>query len=180
MMKNLSPRERNLALALVMVGFVLLNLIFLPRLMAYNRSGQQKKTELEAQVKAAEGWVAQKDFWNTRKEWLEATEPEITAARQDSATQLELLQKTAREFGLQITDIQLLQLEATEYYQPVGARLSVTGPWSGLVAFVSGLQNPELFDVIPRFSVRSADPPPNVQCELEIQRWFHLPTEADQ
>jgi Tfp pilus assembly protein PilO len=179
MLKNLSPRERQLALALGMVVFLIINLVFVPQLIGFNRTGKQKNAELKAQLQAAEGWVARKAYWNTRKDWLEKTTPSLNTARQDSANQLELLQKTAREFGLQITDINLLQLDPTEYYQPVGARLTVQGPWSGLVQFVSGLQNPELFDVIPRFSVKSADPPPNVTCELEIQRWFHLPPTTD-
>jgi hypothetical protein len=178
MLKNLNPREQRLALALGAVLFLIVNLFFLPRLMAFNRVGHQKNTELKAQVAAAEGWVAKRDYWNERRDWLEQTAPSLNAARQDSATQLELLQEGAREFGLTITDVQLLQLQPTEFYQPIGARLTVRGPWSGLVQFVSGLQNPELFDVISRFSVRSDDPPPQVQCELEIQRWFHSPEEV--
>jgi len=179
MLKNLNPREQRLALALGIVALLLVNLLLLPKLMAFTRAGHQKNAELQAQVAAAEGWIAKKDYWAERKDWLEKTEPTLNAAREDSATQLELLQKTARKFGLAITDIQLLQLDPVEFYQPVGARLTVAGPWSGLVQFVSGLQEPELFDVITRFSVKSDDPPPNVQCELEIQRWFHSPETAN-
>lgn len=172
MLKNLSPRERNLALALGSIAFLLINLVFMPQLLAYNKAAKHKHTELQAQVAAAKGWVAQKAYWTERKEWLEKTEPTVNAAREDSAAQFEELQASARQYGLKISDVQLLQLNPTEFYQPVGARLVVSGPWPGLVKFVSGLQNPELFDVIPRFSVKSDDPPPNVQCELEIQRWL--------
>lgn len=175
MLKNLNARERRLAGALAVIGFLLLNLIFLPKLIAFNRAGHQKSAELRAQVAAAEGWIAKRDYWNERKDWLEKAEPPLTAAREDSSAQLELLQTTARGFGLSILDIELLQLPPNAFYHAVGAKLTVKGPWEGLVRFVSGLQEPTLFDVIPHFSVKSADPPPNVLCELEIQRWFHSP-----
>jgi hypothetical protein len=172
---KLNARERTLALALVLIGFILLNLLFVPKLTASNRAARQKGVELKAQLDAAQAWVAKKDYWAERKKWLEETEPILKAAREESATQLELLQAAAKKNGLTIKDIELLQLPNTEFYQPVGARLTFSGPWPGFVTFVAGLQNPALFDVIPRFSVQSDQEPPDIQCEMEIQRWFHTP-----
>lgn len=177
---KLNARERNLAVLLAVTGFLLLNLIFLPKLMAANRAGRQKAAELQAQLAAAESWMAKEAYWNERKDWLEKTEPALNAAREDSATQLENLQASARKFDLAITDVQLLQLDSTEFYQPVGARLAVNGPWPGLVQFVAGLQDPAQFDVITRFSAKSDDEPSKVQCELEVQRWFHKPVGGGQ
>ncbi len=178
MLKNFNSREQTLALGLGVVIFLMLNLLFLPKLIAFNKASRQKNAELQAQVTAAQTWLAKRDYWNERKAWMEKTEPTLHAAREDSATQLESLQQSARELGLTIAEVELLQLPATEFYQPIGARLTVKGPWSGLVAFVSGLQNPDRFNVIPRFSVKSDDPPPNVQCDLEVQRWFLVPKEV--
>ncbi len=175
---SLNAREQALAIGLGTVIFAVLNLIFLPKLIAYNKAAGQKKTELTGQIAAAQGWIAKRQEWNARKAWLDQTEPPLRAARGESATQLEELQHAAREAGLTIADVQLLQLAPTEFYHPVGARLTVKGPWAGLVTFVGGLQNPGLFNVIPRFSIRSDDPPPNVQCELEIQRWLLAPKES--
>ncbi len=172
MMKNFSPQERKLALALGLIVFLIINLIFLPQLLTYNKAAKKKRSELQAQIAAAKDWVEQKAYWTQRKEWLEKTEPSVNTAREDSAAQFEELQAAARHHGLTITEVQLLQLDSTEFYQPVGARFVASGPWPGLVKFISGLQNPQLFNVIPRFSVRSADPPPNVTCELEIQHWL--------
>lgn len=173
MLKNLSPSERRLALISASTAFIVLNLIFLPRLTAGNHAARQKNTELKTQLTAAETWIAKEAYWAERKKWLEETEPELNAAREDSATQFEELQASARKFGLKLDEVQLLQLPETEFYQPIGARLMVTGPWPGLVQFVAALQDPQLFDVIPRFRIKSDQEPPNVQCEMEVQRWFH-------
>ncbi|HWL52643.1 MAG TPA: hypothetical protein VNQ90_09420 [Chthoniobacteraceae bacterium] len=175
---SLNPREQRLAFGLGAALLLMLNLLFLPKLIAFNKAGRQKHAELSAQVAAASGWLARRDYWNQRREWLEKTEPDLQASREDSAVQLEQLQQSARACGLSIAEVQLLQLAPAEFYQPIGARLTLKGPWAGLVQFVSGLQNPAMFNVIPRFSIRSDDPPPNVQCELEVQRWFHFPKEA--
>jgi len=175
MLKKLSPSERRLVLLSASTAFIVLNLIFLPKLMAGNRAAKQKHTELKAELTAAESWIAKEAYWAERKKWLEETEPELNAAREDSATQFEQLQASARKFGLKIDEVQLLQLPETEFYQPIGAQLVVTGPWPGLVQFIAKLQDPLLFDVIPRFHIKSDQEPPNVQCELQVQRWFHKP-----
>lgn len=174
-LKNLNSRERTLALLLMGTAFLVLNLLFLPRLTASNQAGKRKNAELKAQLAAAEGWIAKSDYWAERKKWLQDTEPALNAAREDSATQLEELQAAAREFGLKIDEVQLLQLAETEFYQPIGAKIAVSGPWAGLVQFVAKLQDPALFDVIPRFSIKSGEEPSSVLCEMEIQRWFHKP-----
>lgn len=179
-LKNLSPRERTLALLSGGTLFIVLNLLFLPKLTAANRAAHQKNSELKAQLAAAEGWIAKEDYWTKRRDWLEETEPSLSVARQDSATQLEQLQAAARKLSLQLEDVQLLQLPEAEFYQPVGVKFTVNGPWAGLVKFVADLQDPKLFDVIPRFSIKSDREPPNIHCEMELQRWFHKRVDDNQ
>lgn len=173
-LRTLSPRERNLAVLLGATAFILLNLLFLPKLGAWNRAARQKHAELKGELAAAEGWVAKQAYWTQRRTWLEENEPALTGPRRDSATQLEGLQAAARKYELTLSDIQLLQLKPNEYYHPVGARITLHGPWKGLVGFLADLQNPELFHVIPRFSIKSDQEPPNIRCEMEIQKWFHI------
>jgi len=177
MLKNFNLRERNLALALGSIVFLVLNLLFMPRLLAYKKEARRKQTELQAKAAAAKGWVEREAYWNTRKEWIEKAEPTLKATREESARQFEELQALAHQHGLKIADVQLLQLGPAEFYHPVGARFAISGPWPELVKFVSGLQNPDRFNVIPRFSVKSDDPPPNVHCELEIQHWLSASVE---
>lgn len=178
MLKNLNSRERNLAFLLGAIAFLLLNLFFLPKLTVGNRSAKNKHTELKARLAAAEGWIQKEAYWTVRRDWLAKTEPQLTADRGDSATQLEQLQEAAKESGLKIGEIQLLQIKETEFLHPVGVQLTVNGPWAGLVRFVARIQDPQSFNVIPRFSIRSDQEPPNVLCELEIQKWFHTPSES--
>jgi hypothetical protein len=172
LLKNLNTRERTLAFLLIGVAFVLLNLLFLPKLTAANRENKTKNTDLKAQLTAAQSWMSKKDYWTTRKQWLLENEPGLGEARQDSLAQLEQLQKLAKKCGLTISDIQLLQLPETPFYSPVGAKVSLNGPWSGLVELMAELQTPTLFDVVPQFSIKSGDEPSSVLCEMEIQRWF--------
>lgn len=179
-MKRLSSREKTLAMLLGFVAFMILNLIFLPRLSAGNREGHSKHTDLKAQLAAAEAWIGKREYWAERKKWLEDNEPLLEASRRDSASQLEELQKIARDSNLKIEEVRLLQLAPSDFYQPVGAQLTLTGPWSGLVKFLSNLQQPDYFDVVPRFSVKSGQEPQNIRCELEVQRWFRSAEEDNQ
>jgi len=177
-LKNLNTREKTLAFLLAGIGFLLLNLLVLPKLTAANRANKSNHTELQAELNAAQGWMSRKDFWAERKQWLEENEPALGAARQDNVTQLEELQQLAKNFDLKISDVQLLQLVEAPFYSPVGAKLSVVGPWSGLVQFLAQLQTPTRFNVVPRFSIKSAEELANIQCEMEIQRWFRKNAEV--
>jgi len=174
-MRKLNPREAALALALGTTAFLLLNLFFLPKLIASNRVAKQRGIELRSQLTAAEGWVRQEAYWRERREWLEKTEPTLDERGNATASQLEDLQKTARDSGLALNDLELLSLAQTEFYHPVGVKFTAVGPWPALVRFLAKYQQPDLFDVIPRISIRSDQEPPNVQCEMELQRWFHNP-----
>ena len=177
-LSQLSPRERNLALMLGVTAFLILNILFLPKLMTGNRTAKQRNVELKAELAASESWIKQQAYWDKRKKWLEETEPELTGDRRDSATQLEDLQKAARAAGIKIDEVQLLQLPVQEFYHPVGARFTVSGTWENMVKFLQDAQEPDQFDVIPKFSIKSDQEPPNVICEMEMQRWFRLPEEA--
>lgn len=171
-LNNLKPRERFLAFVLLGIALMLLNLLLLPQLIAANREGKKKGAELTAKLGAAEGWMARKNFWAERKKWILENQPVIAEGRADSLNQLETLQKAAKESDLAVSDIQLLQLAETAFYTPVGARFTVRGPWSGMVNFLDNLQTPLRFNVVTRFSIKSAEEPTQIQCEMEIQRWF--------
>lgn len=177
-LSKLNPREQRLALVLAGVAFLIVNLLFLPQLTASNHAAKQRNIELKSQLTAAESWIHQEAYWKERAEWLEKTEPELTGRRRDSATQLEELQKRLQESGLALEEVQLLQLPETEFYQPIGATITISGPWSGLVHFLAETQTPEQFVVTPRFSIKSDQEPPNIHCEMEIQRWFHSTPEV--
>lgn len=169
---NLKPRERFLAFVLLGIAVMLLNLLLLPQLITANREGKKQGAELAAKLGAAEGWMSKKNYWADRKKWILENQPTIAEGRSDSLNQLETLQKTAKASDLAVSDIQLLQLTETPFFTPVGARFTVSGPWSGMVAFLETLQTPLRFNVVTRFSIKSAEEPTKIQCEMEIQRWF--------
>jgi len=171
-LNNLKPSERFLAFVLLGIAVLLLNLLMLPQLLAANREGKTKGAELTAKLGAAEGWMSKKDFWAEREKWLLENQPVIAEGRTDSLNQLERLQRTAKSSDLTISDIRLLQLTETAFYTPVGAKFTVNGPWSGMVSFLETLQTPTRFKVVTRFTIKSAEEPAKIQCEMEIQRWF--------
>jgi Tfp pilus assembly protein PilO len=176
-MHKISSREKMLAIALGVIAFLIVNLLFLPKLTTANRLAKQKGKELKAELTAADGWIKQSAYWKEREDWLEKEEPTLTERGNASATQIEELQKFAQEFGLQLKDLQLLSPKEAEFYHPVGVRFSLVGPWASVVRFLAELQTPTLFDVIPRISIRSATEPSQVHCEIELQRWFHTPAD---
>ena len=172
---KLNPRERNLAFLFGVVVFILVNLFLLPRLHTGNTQGRKVRAELEMQLTAAQGWVSQNDFWQHRADWIREAQPKLDDPGQETAAQLEQLQQQAHKFGLELRDISLLPLAEQQFYKPVGVRFVASGSWPALVRFLAYFQTPETFTVIPNISIRSDQNPPNILCEMELQRLFQLP-----
>lgn len=176
-MKKFSPSETRLAVAAGATIFLVLNLMLVPRLLTANREAAARVRDLQAQVAAAETWIGQTDFWAERRQWLQETEPSLEEQGRAAADQLEELQAHAADLGLILTDVELLSPPATEFYNPLGARFTAIGPWPAFVDFIAGLQDPELFDVFPRFILRSDSDALNIRAELEMQRWYQDSTQ---
>ena len=174
-LNKLSPSEQRLAGLLAAVVFLLINLFLLPRLHSANTEGGKKREELRLQLAAAQTWMKQQDYWQKREQWIREAQPKLTDPGQETATQLERLQRQAKDIGLELRDITLLPLADQPFFKPVGVRFTARGSWPALVRFLAHFQTPVSFNVIPQISIRSAQEPQNVHCEMELQRWFQNP-----
>lgn len=174
-MRKLNDNEKKLALLLSVTLFILGNLIFLPGLLNARAESGKKIEELQLQVVAAEVWMNQSEYWAIREAWIQETEPALDRRGGATADQLEELQETTKRFDLEMSEVQLLPPEQTEFFDALSVRFTVAGEWSALVQWLAELQSPSNFNVIPRFSLRSDAEPTRVHCEMELQRWFRHP-----
>jgi hypothetical protein len=66
-------------------------------------------------------------------------------------------------------------LQTTASFLPARAR-DFVGAWSGalqnVIKWLVQIQQPELFQAITSFSLKSANEPPTVTLELEVARWY--------
>ncbi len=86
-----------------------------------------------------------------------SSSPSITIAK---ANQLEIQEQS---FG---------EILSTPNYQAVTVRLKLSGALQNVIKWLVQIQQPELFQAITSFSLKSANDPPTVSLELEIARWY--------
>ena len=129
-------------------------------------------SDLENQERANQIWLREKNLWLNRKKWIESAQPRIHANQVPQSELLESLQSTARANHLEIQEQSFGADKSTPNYQSVSVRLKVSGPLQDVIRWLVQVQQPELFQAVTSFSLKSANEPPTVSLELEVARWY--------
>jgi hypothetical protein len=54
----------------------------------------------------------------------------------------------------------------------VGVKLKLSGNLENVVKWLAELQQPEKFQAVTNFSLKSEEQPPKVSLELDVARWY--------
>lgn len=129
-------------------------------------------SDLRSQVHADDIWLKERDLWLNRKRWIEAAQPRIRANQVPQSELLESLTTSARANQLEIQEQSFGENKSTPNYQSVAVRLKLGGALQNVIKWLVHIQQPELFQAITSFSLKSANEPPTVTLELEVARWY--------
>jgi hypothetical protein len=170
--RPLTPKERKLLTALLIVAFLMANLFGLPRLARQQTLLQTQIKNLRAQQDVAQTWFKEKDLWTERKAWLETNQPKLATSSDASATFLAALQQSAKDNKIKIAEQKLLEPDKRPGCQGVSVRLTVNGSFDSLIKWLNTIQQPNLFQPVLKFKLKIDSEPPNMRCELDIARWY--------
>jgi hypothetical protein len=171
-LRKLTKSEKRLSIILIVAIFAIANFYGLSYLFDLMSSSAQDVSDLRSQKRSNDIWLKEGDLWLNRKKWIEATQPRI---RPDQVPQSELLESvttSAKANQLEIQEQSFAENLSTPNYQSVAVRLKVSGPLQNVIKWLVQVQQPELFQAITSFSLKSANEPPTVSLELEIARWY--------
>jgi hypothetical protein len=171
-MPALSQRERTLALLFGALIFGLLNLFLLPRLRDWGRSLTLHRAELEGQALAAESWLAQKDLWQARGQWLVQHQPVWTADLTPAAL-VESIRRYSSEHDVTVLEQNFVELPDTPAYSPTTLRLRLSGSFANMISWLYDLQQPDHFIVCPSFSCSAqGDDASTMTWEITLARLY--------
>ena len=171
-MRNLTRSEKRLLGALLGTLFVLANLFGVVALLHMKTALEDEAPKLRGELIDSEGWLAEKELWMDRKTWLDAKEPRLEAAGEASAKLLESLQTSARRQKITILEQEFPEPSKQPEYQEISVKLKVSASLESLTRWLVELQQPELFQVVSTFSLKSDAEPPKVICNLQVARWY--------
>ncbi|MBI4024404.1 MAG: hypothetical protein HY360_05445 [Verrucomicrobia bacterium] len=175
-MRPLTDKEKRLTLFLLVASFALANLFGLSLL-------SQKRKELESQLFClrieqldARNWRMEKDLWMERKKWLDSKQPKIHAPGEANANLLEMLQTSARRQKIIIVGQSFTEPVTQPFYHEISVKLTVNGTLEALTHWLVELQQPEHFQAVRRFALKSDAEPPKIKCDLQVSRLYLPPT----
>lgn len=128
--------------------------------------------KLRADRTYAEAWMAEKDFWSQRRQWLADHQPKLSDPAQGNVLLLESLQKLATTHKLTIMEQTLLDPRRDRFYQEVSVQLRLNGSLESICRWLVAVQQPEEFQAISNFSIKSDSDANKVRCDLRVAKWY--------
>ena len=127
---------------------------------------------LEANANTDQVWLREKQFWLDRKQWIAQKQPRVAAGAVPQSELLQSLTASAQNHKLTIQEQSFADAKSTANYQAVAVRLKLTGTLEDIVRWLVEVQQPEKFQAVVNFSLKSQEKPPAVDLELEVARWY--------
>jgi hypothetical protein len=171
-LRKLTKSEQRLSTILIIALFATANFYGLSYLFDLNSASSQEVSDLRSQLNSNEIWLKEKDLWIHRKQWIGATQPRIRPNQVPQSELLESVTAIAKADQLEIQEQSFGENLTTPNYQSVAVRLKLSGALQNVIKWLVQVQQPELFQAVTSFSLKSANEPPTVSLELEIARWY--------
>jgi hypothetical protein len=128
--------------------------------------------DLRGEERTNQIWLKERNLWLKRKQWIENTQPRIRPNQVPQSELLQSLTSTASADHLEIQEQSFGENKSTPNYQSVSVRLKLSGSLQDVIKWLVQIQQPELFQAMTSFSLKSASEPPTVSLELEVARWY--------
>jgi Tfp pilus assembly protein PilO len=116
--------------------------------------------------------MRERGLWLARKEWLDSRQPHVPTGSAAQSELLESLTKAAKDHALTIDEQGFGETKNTGDYRSVAVKLKLSGRLEDVVKWLVAVQQPEQFQAVMNFVLKSTDTPPNVNLELEVARWY--------
>jgi hypothetical protein len=168
------PSKRELNLLFLFLGsiFLMANLACVSKLLRAKSDLESKLTAFRNERREANSWLAEKDTWHQRKEWLDKTQPKLQTAGEADAALLDTLQRSASRHDITIVEKGFAEPASLPFAQEIAVNMKVSGSLESMVRWLSEIQQPGNFQAIPSLSMKSDNDPSKVVCELTVARWY--------
>jgi hypothetical protein len=171
-LRVLTKAERRLSIIFIVAVFGMANFYGLGYLYDLMSDASRELADLRGRESANDIWLKEKDIWLKRKEWIQKVQPRIHSDQVPQSELLESVTASAKSNQLQIDEQSFGEIRSTPNYQSVSVRFKLTGALQNVIKWLAQVQQPELFQAITSFSLKSGNDPPSVSLELEIARLY--------
>jgi hypothetical protein len=171
-LRRLTKGERRLLVIFGLAVFVMANFYGVSYLLDTQSALNQQLNELAGTAKTNQIWLREKQFWLTRKQWIDHQQPKVGSGQVPQSELLQAVTASAQANKLIIQEQSFAESKSTPSYQSVSVKLKLSGDLENVVKWLADLQQPEKFQAVVSFSLKSEEQPPKVNLELEVARWY--------
>lgn len=170
---TLSTRERNLAIAIGVIVFLLINMVILSALSRQNATLRAELEQQRLEWRNMQILLGEQGLWADRDAALTAKQPKLTNENAASVELLDNIKGLARAHSLTIENEVLGGIVKNQWYQSVPVTVDTHSTWADLIAFLYALQKPDQFIVCEDASMQ-VDPSDQTKMlgHFTIARWY--------
>ena len=177
-MRPLNSREKWLLGSCVAVIFLVANGFVAKSVLSTLSGGKSKISALENELADQEMWLEDAAKTEARERWIDNSMPVLgdSTLGKLQGDLLQSLQDDVFDRKLKIEQQSLQDVVKEPFYTEVAVRLTIRGAETEIIDWLSGLQNPEKFQVIKAMELeldrRAKADVPQAICQITIARWF--------
>lgn len=178
----LTQREKKLFGACIAALLLMATFILLKQFLDRRTAVLAKVAKLENEKRENEGYLADREFWEKRAQWLRDTMPVTASLGTAQAQLLEEIQNLALDYELTFQKQPVLLPESNDskqnaaVYREAAIEVRLRGDQTTVLGWLATLQSPEKFQAIKQLELeidsRAKEKTPQVLCNLVLARWF--------
>jgi len=148
-----------------------IHLILLKALLGIDRNHRQRLTEVEAELSEARFWVAQKQEWSPKSQWLETHFQPAPSANPAPALQ-KRLQSAAEAAGLKVEEQKPPTPRSGPRFLQYSNRMKMTGSLGQFLQWLVNVYAPEEGVAVTSLSLKIGNEPPKMVGEVGVSQFF--------
>jgi len=172
-MKQLTRSEKNLALVVGAVAFVLLNTLLVSNFVKQQAQFRADLSGKTGQLKALQMLFVDRDRWIRRDDWLRQKQPKLANESGAGVQLLDQIKQIAKSNEVLIENPGWGASEKLQFYRTVPVSIETKSSWPALIAFLRTVQQPDQFLVFENANVQ-IDPgdPAMMRGKFKVARWY--------
>jgi hypothetical protein len=129
----------------------------------------------QTSLSTAHSWITAAEALDSARDWMQQHPSPVEKPDAANTALLNTVRALAEKSGLKMAEETLLPGEEADGAQAAVLQIKITGPFSGVAAFLFELQNPTCWRSVEKLTIRSDSEPPNVVVDMEIHQYFRSP-----
>jgi len=170
-MRTLTRHEKKLTLFLVGALAVGLHLILLKVLLGLDRTNRRQLGQIEEELSEARLWVAQKEDWNAKAEWLEKNFRPVPAENPAPALQ-KMLQSAATSSGLKVEEQKPPVPKTGPRFLLYANKMRMSGSLGQFLDWLVAVYRPDQGIAVTSLNLKIGPEPPKMAGEIEVGQFF--------